>query len=56
MTRLSTMTEADKVSVATRAWELLGEILTDKYGEERGTIIKFRVTPKEGEQKHDKSA
>lgn len=56
MTRLSTMTEADKVNVATRAWELLSEILTDKYGEERGTIIKFRVTPKEGEQTNEQPA
>lgn len=51
MTSLSNMTQADQVRIGTKIWELLGEILTDKYGEERGTIIKFRVTPKEEEEK-----
>lgn len=56
MVTLSNMTDADAVRIAARVYELLGEILTDKYGEEYGVVIKYRVTPKEGETQHDKSA
>lgn len=56
MVALSQMTKADKVRIATRVYDLLGEILTDKYGEEYGVVIKYTVTPKEGVLDDEESA